>query len=153
MNNSKLFPFLVIISTLLMNSCKQQKAVKTEMNDKHTLCYTAIDKNDTAWLKLDTSGGQILGELDFQYANKNHYKGIVKALVKGDTLRGYYSFKLNNVDKWYKNPLALLKKNNTLTMGVGEVMTLWGSGYFNKEVPIDYEKGRFVFKQTGCILK
>ena len=120
------------------------------MDEKNTACYIAIDKADTAWLKIDTAEKNILGEMKFSYANKNHYEGPVKAIMKGDTLRGNFSFMLNNVDKWYKNPIALLKKGDTFTMGVGEIMTLWGSGYFDKNIPIDYEKGRFVFKRSMC---
>lgn len=139
--------------TILLFSCNQPKPLKTKIDEKHTVCYIAIDKADTAWLKLDTAEKNILGEMEFRYANKNHYQGPVKAIMKGDTLRGNFSFKLNNVDKWYKNPIALLKKKNTLTMGIGEIMTLWGSGYFDKNIPIDYDKGRFVFKQSGCAIK
>ena len=120
------------------------------MDQKHTGCYIAIDKADTAWLKIDTTAKHILGEMKFSYANKNHYEGPVKAVMKGDTLRGNFSFMLNNVNKWYKNPIALLKKDDTFTMGIGEIMTLWGSGYFDKNVPIDYEKGRFIFEKVGC---
>lgn len=141
---------LLFISTI--SSCRQSKPLKTKMDLKHTVCYIAIDNADTAWLKIDTAENNILGEMKFSYANKNNYQGPVKAIMKGDTLRGNFSFKLNNVDKWYKNPIALLKKGDTFTMGIGEILTLWGSGYFDKNVPIDYEKGRFVFKPIGCLL-
>lgn len=120
------------------------------MDEKYTVCYMAIDNADTAWLKIDTADKNIIGEMNFSYANKNHYEGLVKAIMKGDTLRGNFSFKLNDVDKWYKNPIALLKKGEAFTMGIGEIMTLWGSGYFDKNVPINYKKGRFVFKKVAC---
>lgn len=142
-----LLPLLFIA---FMSSCKQPTQLRTKMDEKHTVCYKAIDKADTAWLKIDTSETNILGEMKFSYANKNYYEGPVKAVMQGDTLRGNFSFKLNQVDKWYKNPIALLKRGNTFTMGIGDIYTLWGSGYFLKTVPIDYEKGRFVFEQIGC---
>lgn len=141
---------LALLLLIAISSCKQPKPLKTQMDEKNTACYIAIDKADTAWLKIDTAEKNILGEMKFSYANKNHYEGPVKAIMKGDTLRGNFSFMLNNVDKWYKNPIALLKKGDTFTMGVGEIMTLWGSGYFDKNIPIDYEKGRFVFKRSMC---
>lgn len=141
---------LALLFMIFIISCKQPTPLRTKMDEKHTVCYRAIDKADTAWLKIDTAETNILGEMKFSYANKNYYEGPVKAVMNGDTLRGNFSFKLNNIDKWHKNPIALLKKDNTLTMGIGEIMTLWGSGYFNKNVPIDYERGRFVFEQVGC---
>lgn len=150
MNKKLLLVPLAVLCMLLVISCNQQKVIKNEMDEKYTVCYTAIFKTDTAWLKIDTANKHILGELKFNYHNEKHYDGLVKAEMKGDTLRGYYSFKLNKVDKWYKNPIALLKKENTLTMGIGEVYTLWGSGYFHNQYPIDYAKSRFVFEQVGC---
>lgn len=152
MKKTRLSLLFASLSLLTFSSCNQPKQVKTQMDAKHTICYIAIDRTDTAWLKIDTADKQILGELEFHYSNKNRYVGPVKALVKGDTIKGNYSFQLNNINKWYKNPIALLKKDNTLTMGVGEVMMLWGSGYFDKKVPIDYDKGRFVFQQAGCLI-
>ncbi|TKC08405.1 hypothetical protein FA048_14725 [Pedobacter polaris] len=152
MNKHRLFLCSITLAIFLLSNCTQQKAVKHQMDAKHTICYTATDQRDTAWLKIDTANQHILGELTFTYQNGNHYEGLVKAVMKGDTLKGYYSFRLNKVDKWYKNPIALLKKENTLTMGIGEMMTLWGSGFFDKSVPIDYEKARFVFEQTGCAI-
>jgi len=132
-------------------SCKEQRAVKTKIDEKYSICYRAIYQADTAWLKLDTADKKrILGEMVFNYANKNHYVGLIKAVFVDDTLKGNYSFKLNGVDKWYKNPIALLKQGDTLTMGIGEIYTLWGSGFFLKTVPINYERGRFVFKPMAC---
>ena len=154
MKKNRLFTVIVGLTILSLYSCKEQKSAKKKMDEKAIICYTAADYADTAWLKIDTTDKRyILGELLFIYGNKNRYEGLIKAEMKGDTLKGNYSFKLNNIDKWYKNPIALLKNQQTLTMGIGEIYTLWGSGFFLKTVPIDYEKGRFVFKQTGCELK
>jgi hypothetical protein len=154
MIKNRLFTLIVPLIILSLYSCKEQKSAKKKMNEKATICYTAADHLDTAWLRIGTTDKKyILGELLFVYGNKNQYEGLIKAEMKGDTLKGNYSFKLNNVDKWYKNPIALLRNKQTLTMGIGEIYTLWGSGFFLKTVPIDYGKGRFVFKQTGCEIK
>lgn len=145
---------MIIAAIIFLSSCEEQNLVKKQMVEASTNCYLAVDRTDTAWLKLDTADRKhVLGELLFIYGNKNRYEGLIKAEMKGDTLKGNYSFKLNNVNKWYKNPIALLRNKQTLTMGIGEIYTLWGSGFFLKTVPIDYEKGRFVFKQVGCLIK
>ena len=153
MKKYKLSLCSLAISILALSSCTQQKEFKDQMDDKKTICYMAIDKTDTAWLKVDTSKKQVLGELEFNYHNEKHFVGTIKGVVKGDTLKGHYVFKVNNVDKWYRNPIALLKKENTLTMGVGDIRVMWGAVYFNQNVPIDYDKGRFVFEQAACIIK
>lgn len=148
------FTFLTTLIVFSLSSWKDQKPLKLEMDKTSTKCYLAVDQLDSAWLKLDTADKKhVLGELLFIYGNKNRYEGLIKAVMKEDTLKGNYSFKLNNIEKWYKNPIALLQKNNTLTMGIGEIYTLWGSGFFLKTAPIDYDKGRFVFKQVGCLIE
>jgi hypothetical protein len=153
MNKNSLILFFSL-ATFILLSCKEQKPAKTKIDEKSTICYIAIDKTDTAWLKVDTADQQrILGELVFNFHNEKHYKGLIKAVIKGDTLKGNYSFRVNDLDKWYKNPIALLKNKRSLTMGVGEIYTLWGSGFFLKSVPIDYGKGRFVFEQIECAIK
>lgn len=154
MKKNRLFTIIATLIMLTLYSCKEQKTAKKKMDEKAIICYVAADNLDTAWLRIDTTDKKyILGELIFIYGNKNYYEGLIKAEMNGDTLKGNYSFKLNNVDKWYKNPIALLRNKQTIKMGIGEIYTLWGSGFFLKTVPIDYEKGRFVFKQTGCEIK
>lgn len=142
-----------MLSIVLLASCKQQKDIKDQMDQKTTICYTAIDQTDTAWLSIDTAGHEVLGLLEFNYDNKKHYAGQIKAAIKGDTLKGHYDFKVNNVDKWYRNPVAFLKKDTTLTMGVGDINMIWGSPFFDEKKVIDYNRGRFIFKQTGCVIK
>ncbi|MFD0939763.1 hypothetical protein [Pedobacter boryungensis] len=151
MKINRLIPFVAVLIILFFFSCKEKRPIKTKIDKKFAVCYIAIDKTDTAWLKIDTADRKhILGEMIFNYHNEKHYKGLIKGLMNGDTLKGDYTFRLNGIDKWYRNPIALLKNEHTLTMGVGEIYILWGSGFFLNSVPIDYDKGRFVFKQTDC---
>jgi hypothetical protein len=63
----------------------------------------------------------------------------------GDTLKGHYDFKINNAEKWNRNPVAFLKKDGQLIMGVGQFMLVMGSAHFDNRAPIDYDKGRFIF--------
>lgn len=144
---------LLTALTLISLSCTQTKEFKQQMDPKKTICYTSIDRTDTAWLKVDTTNQQVLGKLEFNYHNEQHFVGDIKGIVKGDTLKGHYVFKVNKADKWYRNPIALLKQKNTLTMGVGEINVMWGAVFFNEKVPINYNRGRFVFEQVGCEIK
>ena len=114
------------------------------------ICYIAISNGDTAWLDIDTSDRKINGLFTMSYGGKKRYAGQVKGTINGDTLKANYDFKVNKVDKWYRNPVSFLRKDNKLQMGVGEIITVWGSGVFNEKVPVDYNKGRFVFERTVC---
>ncbi|MFI5452584.1 hypothetical protein ACHMWN_10540 [Pedobacter sp. UC225_61] len=144
------FTYLIVVVFSILIGCRQEQTMEEQMDTKHTVCYMAISQSDTAWLKIDTSGKQIKGLLNFSYANAKKFEGQFKGTINGDTLKGHYDFKVNKVDKWYRNPVAFLKRDNKLTMGLGEISMVWGSAFFDDKVPIDYQKGRFVFEQTNC---
>lgn len=142
----------ILISLLfLVSGCRNEKTIEEQMDRKYTVCYRAISKSDTAWLTIDTSKKQFIGYFKVNYVDqKKIYNGQVKGIIHGDTLKGHFDFKVNQVDKWYRNPVAFLKTNANLTMGVGKTVMVWGSAYFDEKVPIDYEKGRFVFELGDC---
>jgi len=138
--------------TTLFYSCsqKKEKDIKDLMVEKSTICYQAISEKDTGLLKIDTSKSQIIGLITFNYGNGTDYDGQFKGKMYGDTLKGHYDFKVNKVDKWYRNPVAFLKRDGKLTMGVGKFYMFWGSAYFDDKRKIDYEKGKFVFEVADC---
>ena len=148
--------YLFLISALSLASltfgCQQQQKPKEKlMDEKKTVCYQSISEKDTAWLSIDTSKKIINGVLTFYYTDKKEkYEGQFKGEMYGDTLKGHYDFKINKAEIWNRNPVAFLKKDNKLIMGVGQFMLIMGSAHFDNKVPIDYDKGRFVFEQANC---
>ncbi len=144
---------LSITSTvgILISSCQSEKPKENLMDQKKTVCYQSISGQDTAWLSIDTSKKIINGLLTFDYVEKKEkYEGQFKGEMYGDTLRGHYDFKINKAERWNRNPVAFLKKDGKLTMGVGQFMLIMGSAHFDNKVPIDYEKGRFTFSTIAC---
>ncbi|SFH46085.1 hypothetical protein [Pedobacter insulae] len=145
-----LFTSLCALS-LLIFGCQQEKPKEELMDKKQTVCYQAISEKDTAWLSIDTSKKIINGLLTFNYVDKKErYEGQFKGEMYGDTLRGHYDFKINKADLWNRNPVAFLKKDGKLTMGVGQFILIMGSAHFDNRIPIDYDNGRFVFSETAC---
>lgn len=143
-------PFVFIISIFIL-SCQQEKPKEKVMDEKKIVCYQSISGSDTAWLSIDTSKKIINGLLTFNYVDKKErYEGQFKGEMYGDTLRGHYDFKINKAELWNRNPVAFLKKDSKLTMGIGQFMLIMGSAHFDNRVPIDYEKGRFVFEEAIC---
>ncbi|MCY1550340.1 hypothetical protein D9M68_865910 [compost metagenome] len=135
---------------VFLSACDQKpKSVSEQMKPASTISYLAIDGKDTAWLRMDTAHQRMIGLLSFSYGGKDKYEGEVKGIKKGDTLNGHFDFKVNGVDKWYRNPVTFLKKNDKLIMGVGKFTLIWGSAYFDPHVPVDYDRGRFVFEQEN----
>jgi hypothetical protein len=136
--------------TTLFYSCRQEKSINEQMEAKTTICYQSISEKDTAWLKIDTSKRDIIGFLSFKYASNKNYDGQFKGKMYGDTLKGHFDFTVNKVDKWYRNPVAFLKRDGKLTMGVGDFNMVWGSPIFDPKTIINYNKGRFVFEMEDC---
>ncbi|RZK56061.1 MAG: hypothetical protein EOO91_12850 [Pedobacter sp.] len=149
--NSFLFlTSLTLITFLFSCSQNQEKDIKDLMVEKSTICYKSTSESDTAWLRIDTAKSQIIGLLTFNYGNGKLYDGQFKGKMYGDTLKGHFDFKVDKVDKWYRNPVAFLKRDGKLTMGVGKFYMYFGSAYFDDKKKIDYDKGKFIFELRDC---
>ncbi|RZK25917.1 MAG: hypothetical protein EOO43_04270 [Flavobacterium sp.] len=150
MKSSSLLSTVVFVAMLIF-SCQSEKPKEKLMDKAKTVCYQSISGGDTAWLSIDTSKKIINGLLSFNYAEKKEkYEGQFKGEMYGDTLRGHYDFKINKAERWNRNPVAFLKRDGKLTMGIGQFMLIMGSAHFDNKVPIDYEKGRFTFEPRPC---
>ncbi len=147
-------PQIILLFLVIFNSCRNEKSIEEQMSNKTTCCYRAISNGDTAYLSIDTASSQIIGLIDFNYvADKKKYKGQFRGVMNQDTLKGHYDFQLNNLGKWYRNPVAFLKQDGKFIMGVGKFSMVWGSAYFDEKIPVDYAKGRFVFERGECEFK
>lgn len=148
--------FLAILPLAI--SCNQPgKDSKNTLKSTDILkkeCYTAIDSLDTAMLKINyLRNGEVTGRLVINYANKSINDGELKGKFRGDTLYTDYTFKIPTKSAVvYRNPLALLKTNGKLILGVGQIETTLGRSYFVRNVPIDYRQVKFIFGPTGCDL-
>ncbi len=112
----------------------------------------AVDETDTAHLSLNyLKSGKITGSLLIKYLDKGKNDGLLDGKFKGDTLFVDYTFKIGTENKTvYKNPLAFLKKDGKLILGVGQIETYLGKSFFAKDKPINYDKVRFIFSASDC---
>ena len=150
MKKLPLFIISIFIVSFSILSCNREQP-KQEIIEKKMACYQSISQGDTAWLSIDTAQKIITGTLRVNYVNKMQiYDGKFTGKMFGDTLKGSFDYKINKTDPPFRNPLAFLKRDNKLTMGVGQFMTVMGTAQFDDRVPIDYEKGRFVFEEAQC---
>jgi len=145
----------LLFTTSLIYACNQEQSQLPSGKVDSTMtkvCYVAVDKSDTVLLTIINKTNSIEGNLTFHYTKGITYKGTLKGLMHGDTLLADYNFTTGD-GKWRRNPVALLKRNGGLILGVGIIETAWGRNYFSKTQPIDYDKGRFIFKDVNCELK
>lgn len=144
---------LTILCILSSCSSKEDDSSKTSKIKFPVFsgCYTARYGGDTALLTLTSKVSQVTGTLKFIDSYGNVDYGTIKGVIKGDTLMADYNFRSYN-KQWYRNPLAFLKKNNKLYMGVGQFLVFIGRPYFAKNVPINFNKGKYVFEISECSL-
>ncbi|WP_316791072.1 hypothetical protein [Pedobacter frigoris] len=155
---SSIFYLPAIAAVLVFFSCNQSgnktsKATNNESTDvvAKTECFISADKLDSAFLNLKTlKSGKVKGSLVFTFVEKDKNDGEIEGVFKGDTLYVDYTFKIGPSQTIYKNPLALLKKDGKLILGVGQIETSMGKSYFVKGRPINFDKGRFTFTAADC---
>lgn len=147
--------YFSVLAFPLLFSCNQTAQKSEKLQDSvaiRTECFMAIDEKDTASLVLNNfEDGKITGHMLINYLDKGKNDGQISGKFNGDTLFVDYTFKIGTENKTiYKNPLAFLKKDGKLILGVGQIETSMGKSYFVKGKPISFEKGRFTFDPTEC---
>jgi hypothetical protein len=116
--------------------------------DEVKTLYTAINKNDTATLKIKLTDKEFYGQLEINYRGSFKDSGGVSGVIKGNTLKGTYRFQHYGIEKWHSIPIALLKKDNRLIMGEGLMEIYMGMYYFKKNTPINYQQPKFIFEKN-----
>ncbi|WEK18855.1 MAG: hypothetical protein P0Y49_18935 [Candidatus Pedobacter colombiensis] len=153
--------YLSFMALPLLFSCNQNAQKNQELKDSLNAvskglapkeCYMAIDGKDTATLVIrPILNDKLSGHLLINYETKGKNDGEFEGAYKGDTLFVDYTFQIGTTNKTvYKNPLAFLKKDGKLILGVGQIETNVGKSYFVKGKPINFDKGRFTFAPTDC---
>lgn len=148
------FYFAIALIPFLASCGNSEQKTKASLVDRTATkeCYAAIDGKDTAFLDLRISeNGNINGDLVINYAEKASNTGTVAGKFNNDTLFVDYTFHQGtSKDQVYKNPLAFLKKDNKLALGVGVIETSMGRSYFAKDKPINFEEIKFIFETSPC---
>lgn len=153
--------YFAVLALPLMFGCNQSGDKHAESKDSlaaatdaitRKACFVAIDAKDTANLTLiESDKDKITGHLVINYVDKGKNDGEISGAYKGDTLFVDYTFRIGTTNKTlYKNPLAFLKKDGKLILGVGQIETTLGRSYFVKGKPINFDQGRFTFAPADC---
>lgn len=130
---------------------KQTKEESDKVVDTVKQCYISAYEGDSATLNINIIDSiKVEGNLVINYAEKPKNDGIIRGEFKGDTLFVDYTFKIGEGATEFSNPLALLRKDNNLKLGVGQIETSYGRSYFVKGKPINFERGKFDFTLTEC---
>lgn len=153
--------FCLFLACIGLESCNkkenQKEADVAALPEKsiNLQCYQALYDNDTLNLTINTSStGKISGEMVMKVFEKAEKVGKITGEFRGDTLFADYSFTQVENDKvMYKNPIALLKRDQELILGNGQIETYLGASYFAKGKPIDFDNVKYKFSPVDCVDK
>jgi hypothetical protein len=159
MKNLTLFCLLFALTGL--QSCKknqEQNAEKTQIQPDKVVsskCYKSIYEKDTIDLKVNTlENGKLSGNMVMKVFNEPKKTGKIAGEFHGDTLIAYYTFIMGANEKvTFKNPMAFLKRGDSLVLGNGKIQTTMGVSFFVKGAPIDYVRVKYKFATTDCPAK
>ena len=141
------FPFIYACNS----SDKKAETAKKDSVISETCYASAFEKDSAAMIVKTMASGKITGSLLVKYAEKPQNNGKIDGKFHGDTLLVDYRFNTGgDTTKAFTNPLAFLKKDGKLIMGVGQIETTLGRSYFVKGKPINYEAGKFTFEEVPC---
>lgn len=128
---------------LAINGCANHAA-----EDETKTLYRAVNKKDTASLNIKLDSKQFYGQFEINYDGLYKDSGDVNGIVKGDTLKGTFHYQQYGNSTWYRIPIALLKRDHKLIMGIGSMEIFMNMTFFKKTVPLDYQHPKFIFEQV-----
>ncbi|RXJ49468.1 hypothetical protein [Gelidibacter gilvus] len=122
----KHFKLIIFVLFVMGISCKEQPETKTTQDENKATtqqyeeyCYLYAQNKDTIALMLTQSKNLVIGEMFYNFFEKDGSYGSFEGIVKGDTIFGDYDFESEGTTS--KRELIFLKKGNTLLEGYGEV--------------------------------
>lgn len=111
-------------------------------------CYVHIKNRDTANLKINIEGGNLIGDLDYKLFEKDSNKGKIAGQIKGDTIIAEYTFSSEGV-KSVREVAFLKKADGTLSEGFSEVIEKDGKMVFKNHSALKFDDS-MVFTKTDC---
>ncbi len=151
--------FFLLLTCVGLQSCKKEQSQK---DAKDTLvlaektmnqaCYKSLYESDTIEMKMITSkDNKITGDMIMSLFAKPKKIGKIKGEFRGDTLFVDYSFyQGSEKTKIFSNPMAFLKKGDSLVLGSGKIEYYFGKSSFVKGQPINFDSVKYKFATVDC---
>lgn len=131
---------LVTLCVIILGSCnnssektRETKETATKANESVT-CYEYAKGSNKVRLSIVISDNIVIGDLLFEYYQKDKNKGTIQGEMKGDTLFADYRFMSEGVNSIRE--VAFLRKGNVWVEGYGDV---------------EEQNGKFVFKNNAAL--
>lgn len=120
----------------------------TTPKEDHSDCYIYIKNRDTATLKLDITGEELTGELDYKLFEKDSNTGKIAGEMKGDTIIAEYTFDSEGM-RSVREVVFVKKDDGNIYEGTGDVIEKDGKMVFKDRSALKFSP-TMVFTKTNC---
>lgn len=124
------------------------KSPDTELKINGNDCYVYLKNRDTATLKINVEGNNLVGELNYRLFEKDSNKGQIVGQIKGDTIIAEYTFSSEGM-KSVREVAFLKKPDGNLYEGTGEAIEKNGKMVFKDHSAMTFD-GSIIFTKTDC---
>lgn len=123
-----------------------QETVATDAVDAPT-CYSSVMGQDTMLLQLEITGGEVTGNLTYNFYEKDDNQGTLRGEMRGDTLLADYTFRSEGTES--VRQVAFLKKGEGFVEGYGEAEELAGRMVFKNTAALNFDSSA-AFTKVPC---
>lgn len=151
--------FIAMIGIVAFASCgkkEEEKQVVTEqemetpeivVQDKECYLWTSNGK-DTIKMSITTAnGGNVVGDLEYNFFEKDGNKGKVSGMAKGDTLLLVYDFESEGMKSTRES--VFLRKGDMLVEGFGDVTAEGNNQKFKDKKSLKFDE-KNALKKVDC---
>lgn len=151
MKNLILFSLAFAFLTACINPNNQQQNTAQESETapptEPKTCYAFTNGKDSIKMSLILVDQQALGDLSYNYFEKDANNGSFMGRMVGDTLYANYTFISEGIES--HREIAFLKRNNEMIEGFGDVVEQNGRFLFKNRSGLKFENS-FVLKKVTC---
>jgi hypothetical protein len=152
--------FIIAIGMIAFVSCgkkEEEKKVVTEqqmeqpeitVQDKECYLWTSKGKDTIKMSIITANGGNVVGDLEYNFFEKDGSVGKVSGMAKGDTIYATYDFQSEGMQSTRES--VFLRKGNTLIEGFGEVETKGSNQIFKDKKALKFD-GSVTLNKVDCV--
>lgn len=153
---TKILVFSMAVASFASCGKKEEKQVVTEqemeqpeivIQDKECYLWTSKGKDTIKMSVTTANGGNVSGDLEYNFFEKDGNTGKFSGVAKGDTLYVTYDFESEGMKSTRES--AFLKQGNNLIEGFGEVETNGNSQTFKDKKALKFDAG-ITLKKVEC---
>lgn len=147
--------FLLLGALAFSAGCTTKKSEQTDTSQpvatnvvEAPACYSSVMGQDTMRLYLENTGEVVIGDLTYNFYEKDDNQGTLRGQMRGDTLLADYTFMSEGIES--VRQIVFLKKDGGFVEGYGDAEDRDGKMIFTNTAALDFTSGT-VFAKVPCV--